>query len=115
MLGLCLTIGCGGADVKPLDMGGPDGDKISALIEEVNEGIGSAKEVESLFVKGTKPDTRKMGKFGYTVVGKPTVSGTTATAKVRVDPASGGATVGEVEWTFEKEGEKWKIKSAPLP
>jgi hypothetical protein len=56
-----------------------------------------------------------MGKFGYTVVGKPTVSGTTATAKVRVDPASGGATVGEVEWTFEKEGEKWKIKSAPLP
>jgi hypothetical protein len=115
MLGLCLIVGCGGADVKPLDMGGPDGDKISALIEEVNEGIGSAKEVDSLFVKGTKPDMRKIGKFGYTVVGKPRVSGTTATAKVRVDPANGGATVGEVEWTFEKDGEKWKIKSAPLP
>lgn len=115
-LSAALLCGCGGSDVKPLDMGGEDGNKISALIEDVNEGIGSAKEADTLFAKGSKPaDLKKYAKFTYSIVGKPTVSGTTGTAKVRVDPAGGGKTVGEVEWTFEKDGDKWKVKSAPLP
>jgi hypothetical protein len=56
-----------------------------------------------------------MAKYGYTVVGRPSMNGTSATAKVRVDPAAGGATVREMEWLFEKDGDKWKIKSAPIP
>ena len=116
MLGVAFALGCGGSDGKPLDMGGKDGDQISMLIEEVNEGIGSSKEADALFVKGSKPaDLKKLAKFTYSVVGKPSVSGTSATAKVRVDPAGGGATLGEVEWTFEKDGDKWKIKAAPIP
>lgn len=108
--------GCGGSDGQPLDMGGEDGGKIATVIEDLNDVIGDNKKLDTLFVKGAKPaDVKKMTKYGYTIVGKPSVSGTTATAKVRVDPAGGGATVGEVEWAFEKDGDKWKIKSAPIP
>ena len=109
--------GCGSdSDSKPLDMGGPDGDKISSLIEELNEAVGNPKKLDAMFMKGSKPvDSKKMTKCGFSIVGKPSVSGSTGTAKVRVDPAGGGATLGEVEWTFEKDGDKWKIKSAPLP
>lgn len=114
---LFALTGCGGdSGGKPLDMGGEDGSKISTVIEDVNDAVGNTKQLDTLFVKGSKPsDPKKMVKYGYSIVGKPTVSGTTGTAKVRVDPAGGGATVGEVEWTFEKVGDAWKIKSAPLP
>ncbi len=112
----CL-LGCGGdADSKPLDMGGADGDQISSLIEEVNEAVGNPKKLEALFVKGSKPaDSKKMTKCSFSIVGKPSVSGSTGTAKVRIDPAGGGQTLGEPEWSFEKDGDTWKIKSAPLP
>jgi hypothetical protein len=113
---LALLTGCGGTDGKPLDMGGEDGSKISAVIEDVNDAVGNPKKLDTLFVKGAKPaDPKKFAKCGYTIVGKPTVSGTTATAKVRIDPAGGGQSLGEQEWSFEKDGDKWKIKSAPLP
>jgi hypothetical protein len=116
----CLAfalVGCGGStDGKPLDMGGEDGNKISALIEEVNEGIGSAREADALFAKGSKPaDLKKFTKFTYSIVGKPSVTGSTGTAKVRIDPAGGGQSLGEKEWTFEKDGDKWKIKTAQFP
>lgn len=116
-LAFALALGCGGgSDGQPLDMGGPDGDKISALIEDVNDAVGSPKKQDLLFAKGAKPaDQKKFAKCAYSIVGRPSVSGGTATAKVRVDPASGGEKLGEVEWTFEKDGDKWKIKTAPLP
>lgn len=115
---LCLIVlvGCGGSDVKPLDMGGADGSQIASAIEEVNDAVGSPKKLDAMFVKGSKPsDPKKMAKCGFSIVGKPSVNGSTGTAKVRVDPAGGGQTLGEVEWTFEKNGDKWKIKTAPLP
>ena len=113
---VALTLGCRGSEVTPLDMGGPDGDQISALIEEVNEGIGNPKEVDLLFAKGAKTtDHKKLVRCCFSIVGKPNVTGTTGTAKVRVDSAAGGQCLGEVEWTFEKDGDKWKIKAAPLP
>lgn len=117
VLALAFAFGCGGSDAQQrLDMGGADGDQISSLIEEVNEAVGNPKKLDTLFVKGSKPaDPKKFAKCGYSIAGKPSLSGATGTAKVRVDPAGGGQKLGDVEWTFEKEGDKWKIKSAPLP
>ncbi|HYW80950.1 MAG TPA: hypothetical protein VE890_15320, partial [Thermoguttaceae bacterium] len=46
---------------------------------------------------------------------KATVTGDTAKATITVTNADDGSVVGEVEWEFVKEGETWKIKSAPLP
>lgn len=111
---LALLAGCGGSDGKPLDMGGEDGSKISTVIEDINDAVGNPKKLDTLFVKGAKPaDPKKFAKCSFTIVGKPTVSGTTAASKVRVD--GDGKMLGEVEWKFEKDGDKWKIKDAPLP
>ena len=41
------------------------------------------------------------------------MSGGTATGTVVLEKAARNATV-EKEWTFVKEGDKWKIKAAPL-
>ncbi len=114
---LIAITGCGGdSGGQPLDMGGEDGTKIATLLEDVNDAVGNPKKLDTLFAKGVKPaDPKKFAKNSYSIVGKPSVSGTTATAKVRVDPAGGGTTLGEVEWTFEKDGDKWKIKNAPIP
>lgn len=115
---LCLALACGCAGEsapKPPDLGGADGLAVAAVIEELNDAITSAKKFEAVFAKGAKPaDMKKYGKFSYSVVGKPVVNGTAATSKVRVDDAT-GKVAGEVEWGFEREGDKWKLKSAPLP
>jgi hypothetical protein len=110
------AVGCGGEpDGKPLDMGGEDGTKIATVIEDVNEAIGNPKKLDILFVKGSKPtDTKKFARGNYSIAGKPSVSGESATAKVRVD-SSEGKLLGEVEWKLEKDGDKWKIKDAPIP
>jgi hypothetical protein len=110
-----LACGCGdGGSQKRLDMGGADGDLISLLIEDVNETAGDLKKMTSLFVKGSKPaDLKKLDSQSFSIVGRPSVSGTSATAKVRVDRA--GKMLGEVDWTFEKDGDKWKVKAAPMP
>ena len=114
---LALLAGCGGGtEGKALDMGGVDGSKVATVIEDFNDAVGNRKKLDALFAKGAKPsDTKTLIKYTYSIVGKPSVSGTTATAKVRIDPTGGGPTLGEKEWSFEKDGDMWKIKSAPLP
>lgn len=100
---------------KTQTLGGEEATKVALLIEEVNEAAGNPKKVEALFATGSAPsDAQKLTKYGFTIVGKPTVNGTTGTATVRIDSAE-GQKLGEQEWTFEKEGDKWKIKTAPLP
>lgn len=115
LLIVLLASGCGdGGAPKRLDMGGVDGDQVSSIIEDVNEAAGDLKKMTGLFVKGSKPaDLKKLDSHSVSIVGRPSVNGTTATAKVRVDKA--GKMLGEAEWSFEKEGDKWKVKAAPLP
>jgi ketosteroid isomerase-like protein len=111
--------GCGGGGgdtpTGPLDMGGPDGSAIAVLIEDLNDAKSTPKKAEAFFVKGVKPaEPKRFAQLSYYVVGKPSVSGATATCRVRSDDP-GGTQVGETEWSFEKDGDKWKIKAAPLP
>ena len=114
---LLAAAGCGGSESpgKALDLGGPDATAIATVIEDLNDAVGSNKKLEPMFVKGSKPtDPKKMAKCSYYIVGKPSVSGSTAKCKVRIDDAA-GKTLGEPEWEFEKDGDKWKVKTAPLP
>jgi hypothetical protein len=113
---LAAVLGCrGGASTKPLNMGSEDGQKIALVIEDMNDAKGDARKLTALFVPAAKPDApKKFGPYAFYVVGKPSVSGTTATCKVRIDRAD-GTQAGETEWSFEKAGDAWKIKSAPLP
>lgn len=115
-LALILLAGCGGGESTTApDMGGADGKQVAALIEDMNDSGGSPKKLEALFVKGAKPaDAKQYAKFNFFCLGKPCVSGSSATCKIQVDTVA-GQKAGEVEWSFEKESDKWKIKNAPLP
>jgi len=111
-----LVMGCGDGtgDNKALDLGGPEASAIATLVEDLNDAVTSNKKLDALFVKGSTPtDLKKLAKLSFYISGKPSVNGTNATCKVRIDDAA-GKTLGEPEWSFEKVGDKWKIKTAPL-
>jgi hypothetical protein len=115
---LVSMAGCGsegGTANKALDVGGPDATAVAALVEDLNDANTSSKKLDQLFVKGAKPtDLKQFSKCSFYISGKPSVSGSSATCKVRIDDAA-GKTLGEPEWSFEKDGAKWKVKAAPMP
>jgi hypothetical protein len=104
--------GCGSTP-KPPDYGSDDGKAIALLIEELNDRKADGKRLAELFAEPVK-DPKKYDPYNFDLSGKPTVSGDTGTAtlKVRTDD---GTEKGTTEWTFVKAGDKWKIQSAPLP
>jgi hypothetical protein len=110
--------GCGGGASVP-SRGSEDGRQIAVLIGNFNDDVSSSKRMTASFAKGamsTKAaDVKRYGNYMYEVVGAPSVSGDTATAKVKMRENRSGDTHGPLEWTFVKEGDAWKIKSAPLP
>ena len=113
-----LASGCGSApsDSKTgLDLGGADASAVAALVEDMNDAKGNPKKLATLFAKGAAPDAKRFNAYELSIVGKPAVNGSEATCKVRADDAKTSATKGETEWSFVKEGDKWKIKAAPLP
>ena len=115
LLGPCL--GCGDSVPQGADMGGDDGKQIADLVDRLNDENNTIPRLKALFATGTplgKTDTRKYPLYRYELKGKPTVNGDSATAKIDVILNSSSETAGEREWTFVKDGDKWKIKSAPL-
>lgn len=114
-LSFCFLLGCKDKNPGP-DMGGTDGKQIALLVDEINEAAGDRQKVKALFKTGTPlPDAQKLTEYNFSIVGKPSVFGSSATAKVRIDNSSKGQKMTELEWSFEKEGETWKITNAPLP
>jgi hypothetical protein len=114
-MSLVLSVGCSGG-AKQIDLGGEDGKKIALLVEDLNEIKHNAKKMVDCFAsKQAVPDTKKFNQLAFYIVGKPNVTGSTATCKVLVEKAAEGTSIGEQEWTFEKVADGWKIKSAPVP
>lgn len=109
--------GCfGPATDRPVDMGGEAGTKIATLIEDMNDAKGAAAKMAPLMAAApAAAEAKKFEAFEFYIVGQPTVTGTTGTAKVQVMKSESGEKVGEVEWTFEEAGGAWKVKTAPLP
>lgn len=116
VLGCCTVFvaGCGGGrPAGPLFQGDEHG--VATAVEDLNDAKTQAKKFAASFVAGAAPkDMKAFGPFEFYVAGKPDVSGATAKAKVSVRKQD-GTEVGTPEWSFEKDGDKWKIKSAPLP
>lgn len=110
--------GCGSAQVGP-GFGSPDGRKVAELVAQLDDDKSTAANVRKLFAAGVVPpaaDLRRMSAYSYDVKGDPVVSGDSATATIAMrSERKDGADAGEKEWTFVKEGDGWKIKSAPLP
>lgn len=61
-----------------------------------------------------KDQLDKYAKLTFEPAGPPQVAGDSATVPVRVLTQDGTAR-GEVTWEFVKSGDRWKLKSAPLP
>lgn len=111
--GLCIWSGCSGSP-KSVDMGGEEGSKVAATVEDLNEVKNNAKKLANVFVANQKvPDAKELNKHTFYVMGKPIVQGSSATCKVQIEKAD-GTPVGEQQWEFEKVADAWKIKSAPL-
>ena len=108
---LMLPVGCGATRGGTLYSG--DVQKVAEAIEDLND-TKTNKRFAAAFANGAAPkDQKKYRSFDYGVAGKPVVNGTTATAEVVLTKNS--EKVGTQQWALEKEGETWKIKSAPLP
>ena len=108
------SIGCSG---KPTVGGADQVDikQINNTISNLTDTVQDPAKLGNLFV--TAPDAATLAKYkGYFYYsgGTPSVTGTTAKGKVRLEKPA-GTLAGEPEWEFEKSGDAWKIKSAPLP
>ena len=113
-----LTVGCGGGPSLPT-RGGPDGREIAKLIGNFNDNVSNMKGMTASFAKGAMPtkqaEIKRYSTYMYQLGSDPSVSGDTATAQVKMREHRSGDNRGPVEWSFVKEGDAWKIKSAPLP
>jgi hypothetical protein len=94
-----------------------DNQKVTALVTEFAD-TGSHLTMVKYFVDGTKigqAEYKKYIAYNYKVDGKPAIAGDSATAMVKVTSAKNEREVGAKEWQFVKQGDRWKLKSAPLP
>jgi hypothetical protein len=96
--------------------GGEEGKKVADLISNLDDDL--QESPKTVFATGSVPQPNVLKKYlgmTYSLVGKPSVDGTTATARVAIERSATGDKVGEMDWTFVKEGDAWRIKNAPLP
>jgi hypothetical protein len=110
--------GCGGPDghsPPAPDFGSADGKQIAELVSELNEAKANPQRFRAVFAAPAPTNGKAYDAFNFDVSGRPTVSGAQATATVKVRSDADQSERGEKEWTFVKEGDKWKIKDAPLP
>ena len=112
---VALLTGCGGggADKGPSD----DKSKIENLVRGLSEFAGSASVElhKAQFAGGAAPPPAEMAKYAKLnfTPQAPEISGDSATIKVDAADTAGKA-VGTYTWTAVKEGEQWKLKTAPL-
>lgn len=111
-LALALA-GCGsGGDPKAPQQ---DAEAIAGLVADAAEKCSAPQPAKELFV--TPPDRAALKRYAaltYEADGRPSVDGASATVPVKVFDTA-GRELGRVEWTFVKDGERWKLESAPLP
>ncbi len=97
-------------------MGGPDANHIAALIDEVNDARGDPKRMAAILSSSAKIDqTQRFNRCEFTIVSRPKVNGTEGRCTVLAVLMPEGTPLGEVEWTFVKENDQWKLAAAPLP
>ncbi len=106
--------GCGGGDGKPVES---EADGAAQVIREFDDYKGSQAGFTGVFAKGAAPaEAQRKRYLKYNVSpGKVTVTGETATVRVKVLDEPREKVLTEVDWTFVKEGGRWKLKAAPLP
>lgn len=103
------VVGCG--DPAPTDA-----EQVNVVIANLSEAALDRESFESFFVAGSAPresQRRRYREYFYEM-DSPTVSGSSATASVRILNAA-GEVLDEREWSFSTVDGRWKINTAPLP
>lgn len=111
---LVLIAGCG---TRVVDGGASQAEmsQLTAVISGLTDATQDPAKFSALWA--TPPDAATAAKykgFLYYANGAPSVSGTTAKCKLKLEKPA-GTVAGEPEWEFEKKDNTWKIKAAPLP
>src|SRR5262245_24903136 len=106
--------GCGASsrDAAPMT----DQVQVAQVLSSLADVKNNPKSLAGWFAPGAvppAPELRKYARYTYRADGRPSVSGDTAPAKVWL--LEGEREAGVVEWTLVREGDRWKLKSAPLP
>src|SRR5262245_6867940 len=112
------ALGCGGGRDGPPPQ--TDAGDLIQHVREFDDRKDNAKSFAAAFAQGAapaEPQRRRFAKFSFVpvIAVKPTVQGDTATVKVQVRDGATEKPVGDVDWTYVKEGGQWKLKAAPLP
>jgi hypothetical protein len=108
----------GGSDAGASPTSDPDRFQIEQTVGRFEDAANSKTGMKGVFAADALPTgaaARAYQKYGYRTAGRIDVSGSTATVPVSITDAKSGAEVAKNDWTFVKEGDAWKIKSAPLP
>lgn len=113
-LALLAAAGCGGSKDGSTPMTDLEG------VEQFIASVDDFKEVPQTFGKcfaaGAVPaaaELKKYQKYSFQLDGKPEMRD--GEARVPIKVLAKDKEVGKVEWTVTKEGNSWKLKSAPLP
>ncbi len=114
LLVMFALAGCSGS--TPTGPSTDDRDVAAAVAASIPDAASNAKSFKALFA-GDAPEKERTRytKYQFRTPEKATVSGDTATVKVVVHDDNAGKDVGTVTWELVKQGDKWKLKSAPLP
>ncbi len=113
LLALPFFIGCGSGIGTPAET---QDDQVAQVIREFQGKTGNPTWFAGAFVKGAAPEAQRNRYTKHTFApGKVSITGDTATIKVKVIDEAANKVLSEVEWTCVKEGGQWKIKAAPLP
>lgn len=114
-IGLMWIAGCGPrAPLAP-----PSGDAaiLRSLVTELADATDDPQRFKNFFANHAAPadaERVRYQRLNFDPVETAKIDGTTATIKVEVGDSK-TPPKGPVEWIFVKEGERWKLKSAPLP
>jgi hypothetical protein len=111
---LPFAVGCNGG--PPSGPPSDDPSLVALAVSRVNDDKSSPSVLVRSFAAGSAPkDLKKYSRYAYEVDGRPTITGPEASATVKLIDERTQKEVGTQQWLFVKEGDVWKVKSAPLP
>ncbi len=110
---MIAATGCGGGD-DDKDRSYSDEEKVSGVID-ISDVVSKPEEFKAAFVDGAAPEDATLYKGHSFAASDASVSGDSATITVVIRKVSTGKIVGEKDWTAQKVGDSWKLKSAPMP
>jgi hypothetical protein len=110
-----MLAGCGGGGQTEY-VESDEGD-VRLVLSDVSGAASDPNDFRALFAEGAAPPDAERAKYRPYMcrANEITIEGNTATALVEIEDGNTGQIVGEKEWTLVREGDQWKLQSAPLP